>query len=372
MNLRVPGPTPCPEEVLQAGARQMINHRGPEFAQLIGACHDGLQKVFHTTNDIAILTASGTGGLEAAVVNTLSPGDKLLCVSVGVFGDRFCQVAGAYGADVTKLSFPLGEAADPDAIRSALQADPSIKAVAVTHNETSTGVTNDLQAIAQVVRESDALLLVDAISSLGCIPLDTDAWGCDVVVTGSQKGFMVPPGLAFVGVGPRAWEASKSATTPRFYLDLDRHVSYYKRGQTPWTPAVSVMFALERALELMLAEGMDAIHRRHAEVARITREGVVALGLELFARDERYASDTVTAVKVPEGVEAGELLGTMRSEHGVVVAGGQGPAMEGKVFRIGHLGYVTPEDVSGVLDALQKALSKLGFSAGAATPQAGV
>ena len=273
---------------------------------------------------------------------------------------------------MTKLSFPLGEAADPDAIRTALQADPDIKAVAVTHNETSTGVTNDLQAVAGVVRESDALLLVDAISSLGCIPLDTDAWGCDVVVTGSQKGFMVPPGLAFVGVGPRAWEASKHATTPRFYLDLDRHVSYYKRGQTPWTPAVSVMFALERALDLMLAEGMDAIHRRHAEVAQMTREGVVALGLELFAKDQRYASDTVTAVKVPPGVEAGKLLATLRSEHGVVVAGGQGPAMEGKVFRIGHLGYVTPDDVNGVLAALGKALPSVGFSAGAASRQAGV
>ena len=366
MNLRVPGPTPCPEEVLQAGARQMINHRGPEFAALIAACHDGLQKVFRTTNDIAILTASGTGGLEAAVVNTLSPGDKLLCVSVGVFGDRFCQVAGAYGADVTKLSFPLGEAADPDAIRTALQADPAIKAVAVTHNETSTGVTNDLQAIAAVVRESDALLLVDAISSLGCIPSGHRRLGLRRRRHGFAEGLhgAARPGLR------RRRPARVGGVEERHHAPLlpgprpPRQLLQARPDPLDSRPSPSCS-RLERALDLMLAEGMDAVHRRHAEVARMTRDGVVALGLELFARDQRYASNTVTAVKVPEGVDAKELLGTLRSEHGVVVAGGQGPAMEGKVFRIGHLGYVTPEDVTGVLTALEKTLPAVGFPAGA-------
>ena len=362
MNLRVPGPTPCPDEVLQAGAQQMINHRGPEFAQLISRIHSGLQQVFQTGNDIILLTASGTAAMEAAVVNTLSPGDRVLGLSVGVFGDRFCQIIQAYGTDLVKPEFTLGAAADPEVVEKALQADPSIKAVAVTHNETSTGVTNDLEAIARVVKGFDKLLLVDAISSLGCLPLEADAWGCDVVVTASQKGFMVPPGLAFASVSPRAWAASMAARMPRFYLDFARHKSYFERGQTPWTPAVSVMFALDKALELMLAEGMPAIYGRHEAVGRKAREGIKALGLDLFPLDEWCASNTVTAVHVPPGVDARALLSTLRTEHDVVLAGGQG-AMDGQVFRIGHLGYVTEADIDGVLEALKVALPKVGFAA---------
>ena len=268
MNLRVPGPTPCPEDILKAGAQQMINHRGPEFAELISRIHSGLQQVFQTSNDIILLTASGTAAMEAAVVNTLSPGDRVLGLSVGVFGDRFCQIIQAYGIDLVNPKFSPGTTVDPEIVEETLRSDPTIKAVAVTHNETSTGVTNDLEAIAQVVKKFDRLLLVDAISSLGCLPLETDGWNCDVVVTASQKGFMVPPGLAFASVGPRAWAASKEARLPRFYLDFERHKSYFERGQTPWTPAVSVMFALDKALELMLAEGMPAIFGRHEAVGR--------------------------------------------------------------------------------------------------------
>jgi aspartate aminotransferase-like enzyme len=359
VNLRVPGPTPCPAEVLQAGARQMINHRGPEFAELINTVHSRLQEVFSTQADIAILTCSGTGGLEAAIINTLSPGDRVLCISIGVFGDRLSQVAEVYGADVIHLRFPLGEAADPDKIKQALQDDSSIKAVAVTHNETSTGVTNDLQQIASMVRSFDKLLIVDAISSLGCIPVEVDAWGCDVVVTGSQKGFMVPPGLAFVSVSDRGWNASKVSLMPRFYLDLEKHVVARRRGQTPWTPAVSVLFGLEESLKQMLSEGMQAIHQRHKAIATRVRNGVLSLGLELFARDQTYASDTVTAVKIPENVKAGDLLGTLRSQHGVILAGGQGPDMEGKIFRIGHLGFVDSSDVEGVITALDATLAGL-------------
>lgn len=359
MNLRVPGPTPCPEEVLQAGARQMINHRGPEFAELINVVHASLQKVFNTQSDIAVLTCSGTGGLEAAIVNTLSPGDRILCISIGVFGDRLAQVAEAYGADVVHLRFPLGEAADPDKIREALQDDLLIKAVAVTHNETSTGVTNDLRQIASTVRTFDKLLIVDAISSLGCIPLDVDAWGCDVVVTGSQKGFMVPPGLAFVSVSDRGWDASKISRMPRFYLDLEKHVVARRRGQTPWTPAVSVLFGLEEALKQMLSEGMQAIHQRHKMIATQVRNGILGLGLELFARDLEYASDTVTAVKIPDGIKAGDLLGMLRNQHGVVLAGGQGSEMEGKIFRVGHLGFVDSSAVEDVMAALEKTLAGL-------------
>lgn len=360
MNLRIPGPTPCPEDVLLAGAQQMIDHRGPEFADIIARVHTGLQTVFQTVNQIAILTSSGTGAMEAAIVNTLSPGDRVLCISIGVFGDRFGQIAEAYGADVVKPKITYGEAADPEEIRKALKADASIKAVLITHNETSTGVTNDLASISKVVREYDRLLLVDAISSVGCIPVETDAWDLDVVVTCSQKGFMVPPGLAFAAVGPRALEAAKSAKMPRFYFDFSRAFSYFARGQNPWTPAVSVMFSLDLAIQKMLAQGMPSVYQKHEQIANDVRSGIKALGLELFPADERYASNTVTAVKVPEGVDLSKLRGLLRNDRNVVVAGGQG-SLDGKIFRIGHMGYITGEDVADVMDALQGVLPEAGF-----------
>ena len=361
MNLRIPGPTPCPEDVLQAGAQQMIDHRGPEFKDMIGRIHSGLQTAFQTKNPIAILTPSGTGAMEGAIINTLSPGDRVLSISIGVFGDRFGQIAEAYRVDVVKLPIEYGDAADPEEIGKALKADASIKAVLITHNETSTGITNDLAAIAKVVREYDRLTLVDAISSVGCIPVQTDEWDLDVVVTGSQKGFMVPPGLAFAAVGPRALEAAKTATLPRFYFEFSRAFSYYDQGQTPWTPAVSVMFSLDLALKKMMADGMGAVYEKHARIANDVRSGVKKLGLELFPKDEKYASDTVTAVKVPEGVELSALRGKLRTDRQVVVAGGQG-SLSGKIFRVGHMGHITDEDVDDVMTSLKSVLPEVGFT----------
>ncbi|GBD13506.1 Soluble hydrogenase 42 kDa subunit [bacterium HR24] len=360
MNLRVPGPTPCPPQVLAASARQMINHRGREFARLIGVVVERLKRFYRTENDVLVLTASGTGGLEAAIVNMLSPGDKVLAVVIGEFGQRFAEIAAVYGAQVERLEYEPGLAADPDDVRRALARHPDVRAVLVTHNETSTGVTNPLAEIAQAVREADKLLLVDAVSSLSSIPVETDAWGLDVVVSGSQKGWMVPPGLAFVSVSPRAWEAYREARMPRVYLDLGRHKRYLERGQTPWTPAVSVLYALEVALEMMEQEGMDNIFARHARIGQMTREGVKALGLRLLAADERYASNTVTAVRVPEGVDERALRRLLEDEYGVVLAGGQG-ALQGKVFRIGHLGWVTEDDIRQTLDALAQALPRVGY-----------
>ncbi|MQF82547.1 alanine--glyoxylate aminotransferase family protein [SAR202 cluster bacterium AD-802-E10_MRT_200m] len=359
VNLRVPGPTPCPTEVLEAGSKQMINHRGPEFAGLIGRIHSGLQQIFQTKNDVILLTGSGTSAMEAAIVNTLSPQDKVLGISVGVFGDRFCQIFEAYGIELIKPQFEAGVAADPELINETLRNNPDIKAVAITHNETSTGVTNDLETIANIVKSYDKLLLVDAVSSLGCLPLNVDAWGCDVVVTASQKGFMVPPGLAFASVSQRAWDASKTAKLPRFYLDFGRHKSYFERGQTPWTPAVSVMFGLDKALEMMLEEGVGAIHERHASVGQRVRDGIESLGLKLFPKDPQSASNTVTAIHSPEGLDTKALLTELRTEHDVVLAAGQG-YLEGKMFRVGHLGYVTEKDIDDVLDSLKVALPKFG------------
>ena len=362
VNLRIPGPTPCPDDVLQAMSRQMINHRGPEFAEIMGRITSGLQTMFVTKNDVLTLTSAGTGALEAAVVNTLSPGDRALCVSIGVFGDRFADIGTTYGVDVQKLSYDLGTAANPDEIAEALRKDASFKAVMVTHNETSTGVTNDLGAIAKAIRgvRPDILILVDAISSLGSVPLPIDEWDLDVVFTGSQKGWMVPPGMAMVSVGKRAWEAAEQARIPRYYFDYKKAKSYLEKGQTPWTPAISVYFAMDVAMKRLLAEGLSNIHARHARLGKFTRDGVKALGLKLLA-DESVASNTVTSVWVPEGVDGPALNKMMRTEYNTVLAGGQG-SLTGKIFRIGHLGLVTEADLEACLDALKLALPRVGFA----------
>ena len=359
--LRIPGPTPCPPEVLQAMTKQMINHRGEEFTQVLNKVTDQLKQLFQTRNDLYLLTGSGTGGLEAAIVNTLSPGDKVLSVSIGVFGDRFATIAQQFGAEVTPLSFEWGKAADVEAVRKALQADAAIKAVLVTHNETSTGVTNDLGAISSVVKGFGKLLLVDAISSLGSINLPVDEWRGDVVVDGSQKGWMVPPGLAMVSVSQEAWQAQASARMPRFYWDLAKAKSYLEKGQTPWTPAVSVVFALSVALDMMLQEGLPNIIARHERLGKATRDGVKSLGLSLFA-DEGCASNTVTAISSSNGLDVKELRRILREEHQIVLGGGQ-QKLDGKIFRIGHLGWVTETDIERVMSALKVALPRAGFAA---------
>ena len=359
-NLRTPGPTPCPEDVLDAMSGPMINHRGPEFSELIFSITEKLQKVFGTEEDVFVLTSSGTGCLEAAIVNTLSPGDKVLAVTVGSFGDRFANVAQAYGAEVIRLNVEWGKAADPDAVRDALATDPDIKAVLITHNETSTGITNDLQSLSKVIKdEFDKLFLVDAVSSLGCIPLPMDEWRCDVVGTASQKGMMVPPGLGFISMSADAWAAHKTSTMGRFYFDLGAAQRYLRMGQTPWTPGLSLYYGLNVALDLLMEEGMEQVYRRHARLAHFTRESLKAMGLELFA-DPAHASDTVTAVWTPEGIDGPQLLEQLRVDDAVVLAEGQGK-MEGKLFRVGHMGYVEEDDLRAALGALERGLAKAGY-----------
>ena len=366
VNLRIPGPIPVPDEILGAMATPMMNHRGPEFKELLYRITDRLKTVYDTSGDVFILTSSGTGAMEAAVVNTLSPGDKVICATIGSFGDRFGQIAEIFGADVTTLRFPAGEAVDVDALRTALHSDPAVKAVLVTHNETNTGVTNDLESIAGVVKgEFDKLLLVDGISSVCSLPLHTDAWGCDVVTSASQKGWMLPPGLAFLSFSERAWQAHAEAKMPRFYFDAAQYKKYLDMGQPPYTPALSAMFALDLALQQIVDEGMENVFRRHAEIGRMTREGVKALGLSIFP-DERIASNTVTAVRVPEGMDADDLRANVRKDYDVILAGAYGE-LTGKMFRIGHLGMVEPQDIAEMLEALGGSLEKVGFApAGAA------
>ena len=357
MNLRIPGPTPCPDDVLQAMAGQMINHRGPEFAHTLRRVTDGLNWVFGSSSDVLSFTTSGTGGLEVAIVNTLSPGDRVLGVTIGSFGDRLKGIAKAYGADVVTYALEWGEAADPAVIGKMLDDDKTIKAVLVTHNETSTGVTNPLEAIAKEIRARDRLIIVDAVSSMSSVPCPVERWELDVVVSGSQKGWMVPPGLAFVYMSERAWAANAEAKMPRFYFDAGKTRESLAKLQNPWTPALSVYFAMDKAFETMRAEGLEGIFTRHADIAGYTRDRVKKLGLKLVPVDEKFASNTVTAVWWPEGVDAKALSKRAREEFGVVLGGGQGK-LDGKIFRVGHLGFVQKEDIVEALDVVEKLMDE--------------
>ena len=357
-NLRIPGPTPLPPSVREAGARQMLNHRGPEFAGLLGRIQDGMRPYFGTTGDIAILTSAGTGGLEAAIVNVLSPGDAVLGVSIGAFGDRFASIAEAYGAKVDRMAAEWGWAAAPDEVRERLGRG-DYKAVLLTHNETSTGVMNPIPELVAAVRAAapDALILVDSVSALGAVPFEMDAWGCDVVVTASQKAWMAAPGLAMVAASERGWAAMETARMPRFYFDLRKHRAGLATGETPWTPAIAVAFQVEEGLCLMAEEGMTAVFARHAACAAATRAGLEGLGFELFA-DPPNRSLTVTAAHIPEGLDWKAFNAALRG-RGLVLAGGQGK-LTGKVFRVGHLGAVTIDDILGLTATLEEVSLEFG------------
>jgi aspartate aminotransferase-like enzyme len=305
--------------------------------------------------------SAGTGAIEASIVNCFSPGESVLVVTIGVFGNRLAKVAELFGLNVTRVEAEWGQAADLGTVAQALRQLPNIRGVLMTHNETSTGVTNDLQALAKLAREErpDALIVVDAVSSLGCVELAMDAWDLDVVFTASQKGWMVPPGLAMVSVSERGWAAIDQATLPRFYWDFQTARKSLAKGQTPYTPPVNLYFGLEVALEMMRAEGPEAIFARHRRVAALAQERARALGLRLFA-DPAYASNTVTAIRGPEGIDIKALTKALREQEGVVIAGGQ-ERLEGQIMRVGHLGYVHDADIVGCMDALERQLALLGY-----------
>ncbi|HSW57992.1 MAG TPA: alanine--glyoxylate aminotransferase family protein [Dehalococcoidales bacterium] len=358
--LRIPGPTPLPPEVLAIMNKQMINHRGAEFHAMMTAVTNNLKTIYQTKNDLLTLTGSGTGGLEAGIVNFLSPGDKILSVSIGVFGDRFTAIAQAFGANIIKLSFEMGKAADPEEIRKALKANPDIKAVLVTQNETSTGVTNDMQNISKVVHEFDKLLIMDGISGLSSIDCPVDAWNIDVAIGGSQKGWMVPPGLAFISVNQKGWDYFAKAKMPRFYWDLGKAKQFLAKEENPWTPAVNVIYGLTVSLEMILKEGLQNVFARHARIAKICRDEAKAFGLKLVAADEKYASNTVSSVYLPAGIEYKALSKNMREEFKITITGGQG-ALDGKIFRIGHLGWVSETEIKECMEALKVVMGKMGY-----------
>ncbi len=338
----------------------MVNHRGPEFAALIRSITSRLKTFFQTDHDLFLLTSSGTGSLEAAVVNTLSPGDKVLAVSIGEFGERFSEIARIFGATVVPLKYEYGDYAKADDIKKAIADNPGLKAVMITHNETSTGVTNDIKTIGQVVKDAGLLFLVDSVSGIGSLPYQVDEWGGDVVCAGSQKGWMAPPGIAMVAVSEKAWEANAQAKMPRLYWDFASAKRYLERDQTPFTPALSVMYAMDKGLDFMENEGMANVQARHARIGQTIRDGVKSMGLELLCKDEKYASNTVTAVKLPEGIKSADFLKTVRADFDIELATGQGP-LAPTIFRIGHLGWVNDQDAKEVLDAIKAVLPKLGF-----------
>lgn len=357
-HLRIPGPTPVPPRVQHAMNRPMIGHRSAECSRLVRECSQRLRQVFGTREEVLILTGSGTSALEAAVSNTVAPGEEVVVVVTGAFGDRFAKIADRFGARVHRLDIPWGEACSPDTLQTFLVGHPRVKAVFLTHCETSTGVLNPIRDLAKVVKEhSDALVIVDGVSSLGGVPCEMDAWGIDILVTGSQKALMLPPGMAFVAVSPRAWDVIRRTEGPRFYLDLLAYREQLKKETTPYTPGIAHLFGLEAVLDMIEEEGLENIFARHRLMMEMTRAGIRALGLPLLAEDA-VASPTVTAVRGREGFEVPTLQEELR-RLGVIVASGQ-QHLKGKIFRIGHMGYCDPLDVLTLLSATETALHRLG------------
>ncbi|MGZ8563007.1 MAG: pyridoxal-phosphate-dependent aminotransferase family protein [Candidatus Limnocylindria bacterium] len=365
-NLRVPGPTPLLIEVCEAQAAPMIDHRGAEFEEMLREISAGLAELIGTRGDVLLLTASGSGAMEAAVVNMLSAGDRVLAVTIGAFGDRFATIASTFGAQVERFEVPWGEAADPAELATHLAANPAYHAVLITHNETSTGVTNPLRELAAVVRAApgDPLLVVDGISGLGAMPFEMDAWGIDLVVSASQKAFMASPGIAIAALSQRAWDAAAAARTPRAYWDFREARKFAAKGQTPWTPAVSVLLGLRVGVQRLLAEGRERTWARHAAIAAAVAAGLEGLGLRLVAPPE-HRSHTVTAAWLPEGLEWAPFNAAMRAK-GLIVAGGQG-AWAGRILRFGHMGGVGIDEMCGAVRVMGETLAEMGRPADVAS-----
>ncbi|MFA4992507.1 MAG: alanine--glyoxylate aminotransferase family protein [Candidatus Omnitrophota bacterium] len=356
--LLTPGPTPLPPEVCQALGRPIIHHRTPQFQAILKEATEGLKYVFQTQSEVFILTSSGTGAMEAAVANLLSAQDTAITVESGKFGERWTELCTSYGVKAEVIKVEWGKAVDPKEIEKRLQANPNIKAVFTTLCETSTGVVSDIEAIGKVVAKFKAVLVVDAISGLGAIDLKTDAWGVDVCVSGSQKGFMLPPGLAFISVSKKAWELISVSKSPRYYFDLTVAKKAIQKTDTPFTPAISLVIALVEVLRMMKQDGLENIFNRHKIMAFATKAAMNALGLELFAPDA--SSDVVTAVKVPAGIEGEKLVKTMRDVYGVTIAGGQAE-LKGKIFRFAHMGFIEEFDIIAGVSCLEKVLKESGY-----------
>ncbi|MEH2281049.1 MAG: alanine--glyoxylate aminotransferase family protein [Nostoc sp.] len=359
--LMIPGPTPVPEAALLALAKHPIGHRTSEFSNILAEVTENLKWLHQTQSDVLTLNVSGTGAVEAGIINFLSPGDRILVGSNGKFGERWVEVGQAYGLNVEEVKVEWGKPLDPAVFAEKLQADTQkqIKAVIITHSETSTGVLNDLESINRHVKEhGEALIIVDAVTSLGAFNLPVDAWGLDIVASGSQKGYMIPPGLGFVSVSPKAWEAYKTAKLPKYYLDLGKYRKATAKNTTPFTPPVNLIVALHTTLRIMKEEGLESIFTRHERLKNATRAGIQGLNLPLFAADSS-ASPAITSV-APQGIEPDKIRSVMKKRFDIALAGGQ-DHLSNKIFRIGHLGFVSDRDILSCIASLEVTLTELGY-----------
>lgn len=356
--LLTPGPTPIPPEVALESALPILHHRTSEFGKVFTEVIEGLKYVFQTQETVLLVTSSGTGGMEASVVNLLSPGDRVLVASSGVFGDRWTKIIETFGIKPEVVRSEWGKAIDPEAVGKKLKSDSEIKAVFTTHTETSTGAVNDLKTLGEIIKETNAVLVVDSISGLCAQELHMDKWYLDVVVGAAQKGLMNAPGLAFVALSKKAWSLVEKAQLPRFYWDFRRMKKSLADKETPFTPAVTLIVALNRAIKMIKEETLEKIWLRHEKLAQAARSAMLALNLELFATNP---ANVVTAVKSPDGLDSGKLVKKLREEYGVSIAGGQ-QELKGKIFRLAHLGYVNEFDVLVGISAVERGLSELGYS----------
>src|SRR5215208_3272741 len=362
VNFRLPGPTPLPPAVVAALGREMIPHRGPEFRALYRETLALAREVHRTEGDVLTWAATGSAGWEVAVVNLLSPGDPVLVAVNGDFGKRFARVADRLGIEVRRLDVPWGEAILPVQLRLALEAQPDVKAVFLVHNETSTGVTNPLRELAEVVRDHGALVVVDAVSAAGALPLEVDAWGIDFVFSGSQKAWMCPPGLLIVAAGPRAWAAHQQSTYPRLFWDMSEAKKWADQGMTPTTSPLSMIYAFRAALDMIADEGVEHVWERHHRLGLMTRAGIAAAGLRLFAQDG-FESDSVTAFEPPANVTAGQFLEMLRRDYGVEAQGGQAHLSD-RLIRVGHMGWVHEPEMRQAIEAVVDVADRLSSAAG--------
>ncbi|MFH0702477.1 MAG: alanine--glyoxylate aminotransferase family protein [bacterium] len=360
--LMIPGPTPVPESALLVMAKQPIGHRSQDFSNILKETHENLKWIFQTKEDVFIYSSSGTGAMEAAIYNLVNPGDKVLSLIIGNFGARWAKIAASKGAVVEKLEVEWGKAIDPLTLKKRLDADinKEIKFVTLTHNETSTGVTNDIQALNDIIQTHGAISIVDGITSIGAIPFKMDEWGVDVAVSGSQKSFMIPPGLAFLACSKKAWGVYEKCKNPGFYFDFGAYKKSIEKDTTPYTPAVSLIIALRETLKMMKEEGLDNIYLRHARLANGLRSAIRAMGLNLFVEDDNIGSNVITAVLPPDGISVADVRKTLKDDFDIIVADGQ-DKVKGKIFRIGHLGFINERDMIATVGALEMTLYKLGY-----------
>lgn len=353
-----PGPTPIPEDVLSVAAQPIIHHRTPEFSKIFMEVSEGLKYVFQTNEDVFILTSSGSGAMETAVINTLSPGDKVIAINGGKFGERWGRICRTYGIDVSEVILDWGDDFSKEQLAEKLKANPGTKAVFASLSETSSGTVYDIQGYGEVLAQSEAILVVDGISGLGATPCPMDEWKVDVMVAGSQKSFMIPPGLAYIAFSSKAWNLMEKSTLPKFYFDLKRYKKSLEKQTTPWTPGISLIIQQKKALELIKSIGLGNLFEHHRILGEATRAGVQAIGLELLSKKP---GNILTAIRVPEGIDGVKVVKTMQEKYMAYIAGAQDPH-KGKFFRIAHLGYMGGFDVITALSALEMTLSELGYS----------